>query len=52
VLGNHETMIFTEDLRYVSGKEQLVARLHGVSTPTCSIFGIPCWDAGWSAVRV
>ena len=31
VLGNHETMIFTEDLRYVSGKEQLVARLHGVS---------------------
>lgn len=31
VLGNHETMIFTNDLRYVSAKEQLVARLHGVS---------------------
>ena len=31
VLGNHETMIFTEDLRYVSEKEQLLARLHGVS---------------------
>jgi hypothetical protein len=31
VLGNHETMIFTDDLRYVSAKEQLVARLHGVS---------------------
>jgi hypothetical protein len=31
VLGNHETMIFTEDLRYVSPKELLVARLHGVS---------------------
>jgi hypothetical protein len=31
VLGNHETMIFTEDLRYVAPKEELVARLHGVS---------------------
>lgn len=31
VLGNHETMIFTDDLRYVSAKERLVARLHGVS---------------------
>jgi hypothetical protein len=31
VLGNHETMIFTEDLRYVSDKEHLVARLHGAS---------------------
>lgn len=31
VLGNHETMIFTHDLRYVSPKEQLVARIHGVS---------------------
>ena len=31
VLGNHETMIFTEDLRYVSAKEQLIARLHGAS---------------------
>ena len=31
VLGNHETMIFTEDLRYVSVKEQFIARLHGIS---------------------
>lgn len=31
VLGNHETMIFTEDVRYVSSKEQLIARLHGTS---------------------
>ena len=31
VLGNHETMIFTEDVRYVSAKEQLIARLHGTS---------------------
>jgi hypothetical protein len=30
VLENHETMIFTEDLRYVSEKEQLLA-LHGTS---------------------
>ena len=34
VLGNHETMIFTEDLRYVSAKEQLIARLHGASSYT------------------
>jgi len=33
VLGNHETMIFTHDLRYVSGKEQLIADLHGASYP-------------------
>ena len=33
VLGNHETMIFTHDLRYVSAKEQLIARLHGTSYP-------------------
>ena len=33
VLGNHETMIFTHDVRYVSDKEQLIARLHGVSYP-------------------
>jgi hypothetical protein len=33
VLGNHEAMIFTEDTRYVSAKENLVARLHGVSYP-------------------
>ena len=31
VLGNHETMIFTEDVRYVASKEQLIARLHGGS---------------------
>jgi hypothetical protein len=31
VLGNHEAMVFTNDLRYVTPKEQLVARLHGVS---------------------
>jgi hypothetical protein len=31
VLGNHETMVFTDDLRYVAPKELLVARLHGVS---------------------
>ena len=31
VLGNHEAMIFTRDLRYVSPKEQLIARLHGTS---------------------
>ena len=33
VLGNHETMIFTDDVRYVSAKEQLIARLHGTSYP-------------------
>jgi Calcineurin-like phosphoesterase len=33
LLGNHETMIFTHDTRYTSDKEQLIARLHGVSYP-------------------
>ncbi len=33
VLGNHETMVFTHDLRYVSRKEQLIADLHGASYP-------------------
>jgi hypothetical protein len=33
VLGNHETMIFTHDLRYVSRKELLIANLHGASYP-------------------
>lgn len=31
VLGNHEVMVFTEDVRYVAPKEQLLAQLHGVS---------------------
>lgn len=31
VLGNHETMVFTQDLRYVAPKEQLIARYQGVS---------------------
>lgn len=31
VLGNHETMIFTNNLRYVSWEEHLIARLHGTS---------------------
>jgi hypothetical protein len=31
VLGNHETMVFTDDLRYTTPRELLVARLHGVS---------------------
>ncbi|MEX1256698.1 MAG: metallophosphoesterase [Gemmatimonadota bacterium] len=33
VLGNHETMIFTHDLRYVTEKELLLASLHGVPYP-------------------
>ena len=33
VLGNHETMIFTHDVRYVSEKEKLIARRHGTSYP-------------------
>lgn len=33
VLGNHETMIFTNDLRYVSSKERLVAEMHGTTYP-------------------
>ena len=33
VLGNHETMIFTHDLRYVSEKEKLIAGRHGTSYP-------------------
>lgn len=31
VLGNHEILIFLDDLRYTSGKEQLVARYHGTT---------------------
>ncbi|MCB0277250.1 MAG: metallophosphoesterase [Calditrichaeota bacterium] len=31
VLGNHEIMVFLDDLRYVSGKEQLIARYHGTT---------------------
>lgn len=33
VLGNHETMAFTGDLRYTQPRELLVARLHGVPYP-------------------
>lgn len=33
VLGNHETMVFTGDLRYTQPRELLVARLHDVSYP-------------------
>jgi len=33
VLGNHETMVFTGDLRYTQPRELLVARLHGLSYP-------------------
>ena len=31
VLGNHEAMVFTNDLRYVSEKERQIAGLHGTS---------------------
>lgn len=33
VLGNHEIMIMVDDLRYVSGKEKLIAQHHGTSYP-------------------
>lgn len=33
VLGNHETMIFTDDVRYVSQKENFLAFLHGTPYP-------------------
>ncbi len=31
VLGNHEIMTFGNDLRYLSGKEKLIANLHNIS---------------------
>lgn len=33
ILGNHETMVFTDDLRYVSAKEASLAALHGTTYP-------------------
>ncbi len=33
VLGNHEIMVMVDDLRYVSGKEKLIAQYHGTSYP-------------------
>ncbi len=44
VLGNHEIMTFGNDLRYLSGKEKLIASSHNISysemySPHCSILG-------------
>jgi len=44
VLGNHEIMTFGNDLRYLSGKEKLIANLHNISysemySPSHSILG-------------
>ena len=44
ILGNHEIMVMSNDLRYVAAKEQHLANMHQVSYqqlyhPTCSILG-------------
>ncbi|MCH8018875.1 metallophosphoesterase [candidate division KSB1 bacterium] len=44
VLGNHEIMTFGNDLRYLSGKEKLIANIHNISysemySPRHSILG-------------
>jgi hypothetical protein len=45
VIGNHEIMVMIQDLRYVSGKEQLIAHRHGLGyselfNPHTSVLGM------------